>query len=178
MVPCLGPRAVDQWSGPDFERHDFVGDRLHIEVKTTRKGRHEHEISRVDQLRVPQGCQLLVVSIQVEESVGGSETIATRMDGVIELIRKDAASVDTFMAKMVNIGWLDEMCDSGELLRFNLRDVCAYEVDDEFPRLPDDFTPPSGIVAVRYTIDLANLPALGAEELKAVVKSANPGLNS
>src|ERR1019366_8816110 len=62
MIPCLGPAAVDQWSGPEFERHDFVGDRLHIEVKTTRKSRPEHEISRLDQLHIPEGCQLVVVS--------------------------------------------------------------------------------------------------------------------
>ena len=69
MIPCLGPAAIDQWSGPESERHDFVGDRLHIEVKTTRKSRHEHEISRLDQLRAPEGCQLLFISIQLEQSL-------------------------------------------------------------------------------------------------------------
>jgi Putative PD-(D/E)XK family member, (DUF4420) len=68
MIPCIGSVAVDQWSGPESERHDFAGARLHIEVKTTRKSRHEHEISRLDQLRVPAGCQLLLVSIQLEQS--------------------------------------------------------------------------------------------------------------
>ena len=28
----LGPTAIDQWNGPDAERHDFVGDRRHLEV--------------------------------------------------------------------------------------------------------------------------------------------------
>lgn len=74
MIPCIGPAAVDQWSGPDTERHDFVSDRLHLEVKTTRKSRPEHEISRLDQLTAPAGCRLLFVSIQVEQSVGGSQT--------------------------------------------------------------------------------------------------------
>ncbi|MDK1382893.1 PD-(D/E)XK motif protein, partial [Ralstonia nicotianae] len=64
MVPTLGPSAVDQWSGPDSERHDFVGERLRVEVKTTRKSRAEHEISRFDQLSVPEDWQLLFVSIQ------------------------------------------------------------------------------------------------------------------
>jgi Putative PD-(D/E)XK family member, (DUF4420) len=174
MIPCLGPAAVGQWSGPDSERHDFVGDCLHIEVKTTRKSRHEHEISRLDQLRVPSGCQLLFVSIQLEQSVGGNETLASRMDAIIDLLRSDALALDNFMAKMVNMGWSEEMRNSGELLRFFVREAFVYVVDNDFPRLSDDFQPPSGVVWVRYTVDLANLPALGLEEATELIKTANP----
>jgi hypothetical protein len=174
MIPCLGPAAVDQWSGPESERHDFVGDCLHIEVKTTRKSRHEHEMSRLDQLRVPSGCQLLFVSIQLEQSVGGNETLASRMDAIIDLLRSDAAALDNFMAKMVNLGWSEEMRNSGELLRFFVREAFVYAVDNDFPRLPDDFRPPSGVVSVKYTVDLANLPALGLEEATEIIKAGNP----
>ena len=90
MLPCLGPTAIDQWSGPEAERHDFVGDRLHLEVKTTRRSRPEHEISRIDQLRVHRGVRLLLVSVQVEQSVGGSETLATQIDSVIDALRPAA----------------------------------------------------------------------------------------
>lgn len=174
MIPCLGPAAVDQWSGPETERHDFVGDRLHLEVKTTRKSRHEHEISRLDQLRVPDGCQLLVVSIQLEQSVGGSETLATNLDSIIDLLRGEACALDNFMAKMAYMGWSEEMRDSGELLRVFVRSTFVYPVDAEFPRLPDDFTPPSGVVSVKYTVDLANLPALGMDEARELIRAANP----
>jgi len=174
MIPCLGPSAVDQWSGPESERHDFVGDRLHIEVKTTCKSRHEHEISRLDQLRVPDGCQLLIVSILLEQSIGGAETIATRMDAIVDLLRNDPSAMDIFMTKMVNMGWAEEMRRSGELVRFFLRDASVFMVDEDFPRLPDDFSPPSGVVSVKYTVDLANLPALGMDEVRATIEAANP----
>ena len=173
MIPVLGPAAVDQWSGPESECHDFVGERLHIEVKTTRKSRPEHEISRLDQLRVPSGCQLLFVSIQLEESIGGNETLVTQVDRIVDLLRGDAGALDVFMTKMVCMGWAEEMRNSGELLRFFVRGADAYIVDDDFPRLPDDFLPPSGIVSVRYTVDLANLPALGVDEASAAIMSAN-----
>jgi hypothetical protein len=173
MIPALGAASVYLWSGPDSERHDFVGDVLHLEVKTTRKSRSEHEISRIDQLRITAGCQLLFVSVQVEESIGGEESIATQMDAVVDLLRSDAAALDEFMAKMVRMGWSDEMADSGELLRFNITKAEFYIVDDEFPRLPDGFSPPSGVVSIKYTIDLANLPSLGVDEAIDIVRGTN-----
>lgn len=173
MIPCLGPIAVNQWSGPESERHDFVSERLHIEVKTTRKSRSEHEISRLDQLRAPAGCQLLFVSIQLEETIGGDETLATQVDAVVDLLRGDAAELDEFMTKMANMGWTEEMRNSGELLRFFVRGAEVYAVDNDFPRLPDDFLQPSGVVSVKYVVDLANLPSLGMDEASDLIKDAN-----
>jgi hypothetical protein len=158
----------------ETERHDFVGDRLHLEVKTTRRSRHEHEISRLDQLRVPAGCQLLVVSIQLEQTIGGCETLANNLDAIVDLLRGDASALDTFLAKMAYMGWSEEMRDSGELVRFFVRSAFVYDVDEDFPRLAEDFTPPSGVVSVKYTVDLANLPALGMEEAMEIIKVANP----
>lgn len=173
MIPCLGPVAVDQWCGPESERHDFVGERLHVEVKTTRKSRSEHEISRLDQLRSPVGCQLLFVSVQVEQTIGGAESLATQIDAIVDLLRSDRAALDVFMTKLVNMGWSEEMRNSGELLRFFVRSAEVYAVDKDFPRLPDDFQPPNGVTWVKYAVDLANLPTLGFEETTALIASAN-----
>jgi hypothetical protein len=174
MIPSIGSTAVDQWSGPDYERHDFAGDRLDLEVKTTRKSRAEHEISRFDQLRVRDGCRLLFVSIQVEQSIGGTETLASQLDTTIKMLRADAAALDMFMTKTFNMGWTDSMRDSGELLRFNVRDSGIYEVDASFPRQPDELAIPLGVVAIRYTVDLANPPTLGADEAISIIREANP----
>jgi hypothetical protein len=175
MIPILGPVAVGYWSGPESERHDFVLDRLHIEVKTTRKSRPEHEISRIDQLRVSAGLQLLFVSVQLEESIGGNESLASEVDAVVDLLRGNAAALDLFMTKMANMGWSEDVRNSGELLRFFLRGADVYAVDEDFPRLPDDFVLPSGVVSVRYTVDLANLPSLGMDEVGEIIKISNDG---
>ena len=175
MIACLGAQAVYHWSGPDRERHDFVSEQLHIEVKTTRRSRHEHEISRADQLTPPTGGQLLLASVQLEETIGGDTSLATLIDDITGLLRTDAAALDTFLAKLSALGWTDEMRRSGELVRFALRHVAIFEVDEDFPRLPDDFDPPSGIVAIRYTISLANLPTLDVGEVSELVRlSARP----
>ncbi|UQB80136.1 PD-(D/E)XK motif protein [Pseudomonas shirazica] len=54
LLPTIGPRVSHLWSGPESERHDFVGQGVHVEVKTTTRSEPKHEISRFDQLKAPQ----------------------------------------------------------------------------------------------------------------------------
>jgi hypothetical protein len=166
-LPALGSEAVHLWSGPDEERHDFVSLRLHMEVKATTKSRHEHEISRVDQLKA-----LLLASIQLEESIMGSQSVATLVDGVMAEIRHDAAAMDDFLAKVDDLNWSDEMRRSPDLVRVHLRDAQIFEVDDEFPQLPPDFSLPKGVIAIRYTISLTNLPYLDVDTVRHAITDA------
>jgi hypothetical protein len=172
LLEHLGARAVDLWAGPDTERHDFASDGLHIEVKTTRRSRSEHEISRIDQLHAPPGVRLLVVSIQVEESASGQESIATRIDKITASLSGNSAAVDTFLTKLAQLGWSEEMRRSGELVRMNLRDANIFDVDENFPRFPHDLTLPSGVVSVRYTVDLSNIPSMDMSEVASLVKAS------
>jgi hypothetical protein len=156
ILRCRPPSTVER---PNSERHDFVGDQLHLEVKTTRKTRPEHEISPLNQLSVPGGRRLLFVSVQAEQSIGGIHTVATQIDAAVQVLRAYPATLDDFMAKVASVGWSEEMRHSGELLRFDLGDdTHVYEADADFPGLPDDFRLPSDILAVKYTLDLANVP--------------------
>jgi hypothetical protein len=117
--------------------------------------------------------RLVLVSLLLEETVGGTVTLATLRDDAIRTLGANAAALDDFLAKMAHLGWSDEMRRSGELIRCELREAAIFQVDEEFPKLPDDFVPPSGVVAVRYTIDLANLPRLGAVDATALIRTAN-----
>lgn len=166
-LPALGPEAVHLWSGPDHERHDFTSDRLHMEVKATTRSRHEHEISRVDQLAVPDGRRLILASLQLEESSGGAQSLVTIVDAILDDIRRDRAAIDGFLTRLDGMDWSDEMRRSPDLLRFHLRDAQMFEVDDEFPRLPPTFSLPPGVISIKYTISLANMPFLDTESIIA-----------
>ena len=171
VIPSIGTAAVSRWSGPLFERHDFVGDKAHIEVKSTTKSEDKHEISRIDQLKPPSGKDLMLVSIQLERSVGGDDTLATMREKIIENLQNDGPSIEEFEEKMVSMGWNVGLVQSGTLLKFNVRSVLAFLVQDTFPRLPDDYVPPRGVTAIQYTINISACSVLSIEDTMRTAKS-------
>lgn len=64
--------------------------------------------------------------MQLEESVGGAETLESLIEKIGEQIRSDAGAIDDFMSKLFRLDWDDEMCRSGELIRFHVRDASLW----------------------------------------------------
>ena len=170
LIPSIGSRACYLWSGPDLERHDFVGAGVHIEVKSTTKSEDRHEISRIDQLRAPIGKKLLLASIQLERSEGGNQTLANLIDEIICALGVDGKASDAFESRLSKMGWHDGLRQSSALRRFNLRDALFFEVEGTFPRLPDEYVPPRGIVAIKYTIDISSHSMMDIDAVDALIK--------
>ncbi|MET4577207.1 PD-(D/E)XK motif protein [Ottowia thiooxydans] len=170
LFPTIGARACHLWSGPESERHDFVGQGVHVEVKTTTKSEPRHEISRLDQLRAPAGKRLLFISVMLEKSLGGNETLADRVDEIREKLEIDGRALDVFDSRLSQLGWHEGLRQSGALLRFTFRDVHVFEVVESFPRLPDDYIPPSGVIGIKYNIHVGNLPSLDVMEVQQILE--------
>lgn len=170
LIPNIGARSCCLWSGPDAERHDFVGDNAHIEVKTTTRSEDRHEISRIDQLRAPNGKRLLFASIQLEKTEGGEVTLATLIDDVIAALGIDGKAIDAFESRLAKMRWHDGLRQSSELKKFNLRDAQFFEVEGSFPRLPDDYVPPRGVTAIKYTIDISSRAVLDRSVIDGLIK--------
>ena len=117
MFPTLGPRVCHLWSGPESERHDFVGQGVHVEVKTTTRSEPRHEISRIDQLKPPINKRLLFVSVMLEKSLGGDETLADRVDEIREKLGSDGHALDVFDSRLAQLGWHEGLRQTGVLLR-------------------------------------------------------------
>ena len=171
LFPTVGARICHLWSGPNGERHDFVGLGVHVEVKTTTRSEAKHEISRLDQLRAPEGKRLLLVSILLERSLGGEETLADRVDDVRAKIGNDGHAIDVFDSQLSRLGWHEGLRQTGSLLRFTFRDVHVFEVAGSFPRLPDDYSPPLGVSGIRYAIDVGHLPSLSVSDVELILRS-------
>lgn len=169
LIPVLGARAPFLWSGPDSERHDFIGEAAHIEVKTTTRSEDRHEVSRMDQLRAPIGKRLLFASVQLERSEMGVMSLATVIDEIVAKIAGDGKAVDSLKLRLAKMNWHDELRQSSELKKFNIRDIQFFEVEGSFPRLPDDYVPPRGIIAIKYTIDLSSRSVLNRHEVHRLV---------
>ncbi|MDB5874924.1 MAG: hypothetical protein JWQ07_4366 [Ramlibacter sp.] len=170
LFPSVGSRICHVWSGPDSERHDFVGTGVHVEVKTTTRSEPKHDISRVDQLRAPTDKRLLMVSVLLERSLGGEETLADRVDDVRAKLGNDGHAIDVFEAQLAKLGWHEGLRQTGSLLRFTFRDVHVFEVTGSFPRLPDDYTPPLGVSGIRYTVDVGSQPSLNVAEVRKILE--------
>ena len=171
LIPNIGSRACRLWSGPNAERHDFVGQTVHIEVKTTTRSEDRHDISRLDQLRAPPDKKLLLASIQLERSDGGDMTLATLIDSVVEILGTDGYAISEFQARLASVHWHDALRQSSELQKFSLRDAQFFDVEGSFPRMPDDYVPPRGIVAIKYTIDLSSRSVLDMHMVSAIVEA-------
>lgn len=172
LLPTIGTRVSHLWSGPESERHDFVGQGVHVEVKTTTRSEPKHEISRLDQLKAPASKRLLFVSVMLEKSLGGDETLADRVDEVREKLGSDGRALDVFDSRLAQLGWHEGLRQTGALLRFTFRDVHVFEVTDNFPRLPDDYVPPPGVTGIRYSINVSSLPSLDVSEVQEVLLTA------
>lgn len=170
LFPTLGTRISHLWSGPESERHDFVGQGVHVEVKTTTKSEPRHEISRFDQLRAPSDKRLLFISVILERSMGGDETLADRVDEIREKLSTDGQALDVFDARLAQLGWHDGLRQTGALLKFTFRDVHVFEVSGTFPRLPDDYVPPLGVTGIKYNINVGSLPSLDVAEVRQILE--------
>lgn len=169
LFPTLGPRVCHLWSGPESERHDFVGQGVHVEVKTTTRSEPKHEISRIDQLKAPVDKRLLFVSVMLERSLGGDETLADRVDEIRKKLGSDGHALDVFDSRLAQLGWHEGLRQTGALLRFTFRDVHVFEVAGTFPRLPDDYVPPLGVTGIKYSINVGSLPSLDVSEVQEVL---------
>ena len=89
----------------------------------------------------------------------GSETLVNLVDSVTAAVRHDPAAIDSFLTKLDGLDWSDDMRRSSE-------------VDDEFPQLPANSILLNGVLAVRYTISLANLPQLDIAEVRQDIADA------
>jgi hypothetical protein len=116
---------------------------------------------------------LLVVSVLLEKLFTGTERIATQMETVIDLISTDSEVSDLFVSKIVQIGWSAEQRRTGQLLHFYIRDAIIYEVNSTFTRLPIDIECTDAVVAIKNTVDLANILEIGVYDAIEAVSNAH-----
>lgn len=165
-------RRVGVWVGPHGGRHDLRRGPSAIEVKTSRAHhRSEVTIHGEDQLVPPDGGELFLHFVRVEEVPGAGSSVMTAVDRLLEM----GVDTEQLFASLENAGIAPADLRATDEVRFDLRERFTLPVDDHMPRIvPEMFVAggvPAGITDLTYRIDLDHVRerALSPESFEALV---------
>lgn len=151
--------TASAWHITPRDRYDFASGPVRVEVKTATALRAHH--FSLDQLRPPDGVQVVVESIVTTPSPAGPsiqellDTIAARTRGTTR-----THLIGTAMRSLGNV-WT-----SGANARFDAdlaRSTMCFFASPSVPRVSD---PPLGVSAVKFVSDLTSADAMTIAELR------------
>lgn len=174
LIQNLGANAVDCWTGPALEQHDFRLATDDLEIKTTLSHSRDHVISDLDQLVTTGQRPLSVLSIQLKPAGGGPGiSLCDAISRVSQHLTADPVPLKKFNDRLTAIGYRR---DDHSLYpeRFCLRTApTLVPVNSEFPRITAESL--SSVISnsslrrirkVTYTVNLdgmgSTLESLGA----------------
>jgi hypothetical protein len=150
--------ALELWTGPEHDQHDFVSGQVHLEVKATtvREGRSA-EIHGVEQLDARTPAMLWLAFFRLDSGEAG-QSVPDLIEKIIGLGVDRRALADA----LARAGYDVRHSVEYRLPRLEIRERRVYPVDDTFPRIiPSSFSDgsmPAGVMRLRYYIDLTNEP--------------------
>jgi hypothetical protein len=177
-LPCLGPAAVEGWTGPDGGDTDFQFRQVAFEVKTTTA--HHPQTVRITserQLNPVPFESFYLVSLSLDQVRGGSgESLNDRVELVkTQLTGSDQAML--FADKLLQCGYHAVHRDRYELPGYAIRELAVFRVRPDFPRICEGDLP-AGVGRVSYDLDLAACGTwqVSPEMLTSDLQSASGGL--
>jgi hypothetical protein len=170
LITSQGTGALEAWTGPVAEPHDFRIGSTEYEVKTTRKSRRSHIVNGLAQLSASPGKRLVIVSLQIEPAGSADGFSLPGLVGQIEfLLKSDPTRGSRFSALLLDKFGYSAKDAQLYQSRFSFRSLPrVVPVDEACPHLVRSaidsavgFRQASRIVDVEYEIDLEGL---GVEE--------------
>lgn len=151
----VSPRAVESWTGPYEQRHDFRRGNRAIEVKTSsRADATLVTISGGEQLAAPEAGSLLLVHVKIERAEGGALCVARLVSEITDC----GAQSSVLKTALASIGCKDATAPEWNRVSYALESMSGYCVEPGFPCItPSRFTDgrlPDGIRSLTYSIDL------------------------
>lgn len=161
----ISPQAVEAWTGPYEQRHDFRSREHAIEVKTSsRADSTSVSISSCEQLAEPAGGSLALVHVNAERSDSGELSVSKLCSDIVGA----GADRNALGKALAAMDCLDPGAPEWNRVRFALEKITGYRVDPGFPRITSDQFPggvlPDGIESVAYEVDLRAASAFQMSE--------------
>ncbi|ABD55779.1 PD-(D/E)XK motif protein [Jannaschia sp. CCS1] len=155
-LTAMRPEALDGWTGPIGQRHDFRRCSIALEVKSSlRSDAARVTIHGPEQLLPPSDGRLILVHIRLEPVDGGALSVAELHQAIIKH-GTDELALDERLAE---IGCRDPRAEEWNATRFAIEGIDFYAVSTGFPSVtPASFSDdmlPAGVVNLTYEIDLS-----------------------
>ncbi|MGA5871824.1 PD-(D/E)XK motif protein [Streptomyces cinereoruber] len=156
--------AVEAWTGPYGEEHDFALADFDIEVKTTASERRRHVIHGIGQLQAAPGRPLWFASLRLTRGGAGGRTLAESARTVRRAVAEHAPSaLFKLDSALERSGWSSTRMDDE---RWAPRDEALVLAAESVPRLDRALIAAATferISAVRYETDVTGIaPTPGA----------------
>ncbi|GLX40279.1 PD-(D/E)XK motif protein [Streptomyces lavendulae] len=150
--------AVDAWTGPKAEQHDFGLPSFDLEVKTTASEERRHTIHGIRQLTETAGRPLWFASIQLTRGGLGGRSLGESVSTVLHDARAAHRIASTRLeGALASCGWSENEPDDE---RWTLRTEPLLVPADRLPRLTVSMIPPAvreHISSVDYRIRVDHL---------------------
>lgn len=158
--------ALDAWTGPDGDCHDFTTVNGDFEVKASSKEGLDVDISSLRQLDVMEGHDLTLVRLSISDGADGQSI----MEKAEELVALGVPQWSLY-GKMSDAGFKPGTSPDSKHYAV-LGEACAWHVTPDFPALrygglPEEWR--DAITRVRYTLDLVSAPGRLDTQLDAVL---------
>ena len=155
VLAQITPMAVEAWTGPYDQRHDFRRRENALEVKTSsRADATTVSISSSEQLSEPTGGSLTLVHVKVERTDKGDLFVA----GLVSDILAYGVPKAALERGLAALGCINPGSPDWNRIRCGMEGLTAYRVGPGFPRITAaQFVKgliPDGIDSIVYSVDL------------------------
>ncbi len=160
LIPRVGAeRAVTGWCGPAGTRHDFMWERLSIEVKGTTSTRGRiHRIHGLDQLLVPEHGSLLFFSLRLRQESGANNTLPSVISACRRALENNPDSASLFEHTLAQSGYSGIYESDYLQIKYRIVEEALFRVIGEFPKIINESfkeSVPAGVEKVDYEINLS-----------------------
>ena len=164
LVRSMEVAALQTWTGPRRQSHDFRLADSEFEVKTTFGSGRVHTINGLGQLVPSVGFDLYVVSLQVTQAGSGGATLAETVEGIAAELGRGSEAERVFFELLMLSGYRPADAPRYPRRRRLLGPALLVRVVDGCPRLTPEaiavIPPPFAAGRIRdvtYRIDLHGL---------------------
>jgi hypothetical protein len=162
--------TLDNWVGPNGNRHDFEFLQHSIEVKsTTVKNGNDIQLNGVTQLESYPGKTVTILRIKLEIEPNG----VSLPQLIKKIMQANSINLEKFKEKLLKVGYQNDKEDHYRKLCFQPIEFQIIPVDSKFPRITAksllDIDPAARIRDVEYVVNVTGLETQRKSSISAIL---------